>query len=133
MSATRTVVCAMFALAASTIFAQNATVSGTITDPSGAAVVGAAVTAVNVDTGVGVSQDLVLRDRRHRHLADRHAAQAILGHGVALNRRVRVVEDDPFMSRARDGVAGDERFGPAHRVRELDTHAVGAASGAHLE
>jgi hypothetical protein len=38
--------------AASAAFAQNASVSGTVTDPSGAQIVGAEVTAQNIDTGV---------------------------------------------------------------------------------
>ena len=43
-------------LFASAVFAQtDATVSGTVTDPSGAHVVGAAVIALNIDTGVSTS------------------------------------------------------------------------------
>ncbi len=38
-------------LASSAAFAQNASVSGTVTDPSGAFIVGATVTAINVGTG----------------------------------------------------------------------------------
>ena len=39
-------------LASTAAFAQNASVTGTVTDPSGAAIAGANVTALNVDTGV---------------------------------------------------------------------------------
>ncbi len=39
-------------LSASFAFGQNAAVTGTVTDPSGAAIAGANVTALNVDTGV---------------------------------------------------------------------------------
>ena len=41
-------------LAASLAFGQNASVSGTLADPSGAQVVGATLTALNAETGVVV-------------------------------------------------------------------------------
>src|SRR5262245_36769327 len=43
---------AVFFFAVSAAMAQNASVSGTVTDPSGAAITGAAITALHVDTGV---------------------------------------------------------------------------------
>ena len=39
-------------LIASAAFGQNAAVTGTVTDPSGAQVIGSSVIALNVDTGV---------------------------------------------------------------------------------
>src|SRR5205814_10034488 len=52
MFALRPVAVVSLLLGASAVFAQNASVSGTVTDPSGAAVVAASVTVLNVETGV---------------------------------------------------------------------------------
>ena len=52
MSGIRAVLFAAFVLAAPGLLAQNASVSGTVSDPSGAAIAAALVTALNVETGV---------------------------------------------------------------------------------
>jgi hypothetical protein len=46
------ILCVFLLLFAATAFAQDATIVGTITDPSGAVIPGAAVTITNTDTGV---------------------------------------------------------------------------------
>src|SRR5207245_4353067 len=84
------------------------------------------------DPRVGVVHDRVVRDGGHRHLADRYAAQTAAGDGVALDHRVRVVQDDPLARRTDDDIAGDHRWRSAPRVRELDAHPVGTRSGAAL-
>src|SRR5260370_6288579 len=55
MSGIRTAALAASVFAASGVFAQNASVSGTVTDPSRATIIGASVTARNMDTGVAAS------------------------------------------------------------------------------